>query len=97
MTTYFISRHQAAIAWAVSEGFAVDQQLAHLDIELIQAGDTVLGTLPINLVADVNQRGARYFHLSLNLPADKRGQELNVDEMRQYGARLEAYSAWRHA
>jgi CRISPR-associated protein Csx16 len=93
MTTYFISRHAGAIAWAASEGFRVDQQLAHLDSERIQAGDVVLGTLPINLVAAVNARGARYFHLTLELPAELRGQELTAELMRQYGARLEEYRA----
>ena len=93
MTTYFISRHAGAIAWAESEGFHVDQQLQHLDVEQIQAGDQVLGTLPVNLIAQVNARGARYFHLTLELPASLRGQELTADLMREHGARLEEYQA----
>lgn len=56
MTTYFISRHAGAIAWAESEGFHVDQQLAHLDIEHIHAGSGIV-TLPVNLIAQVNVVG----------------------------------------
>lgn len=93
MTTYFISRHSGAIAWAILQGFQVDQQLAHFDVSVVNVGDMVLGTLPINLVAEVNQRGARYFHLTLELPAELRGQELTAEIMQAYGARLEEFTA----
>ena len=93
MTTYFISRHSGAIAWAESQGFHVDQQLAHFEVNVVNAGDAVLGTLPVNLIAEVNQRGGRYFHLTLELPAEVRGQELTAQMMQQYGARLEEYAA----
>jgi CRISPR-associated protein Csx16 len=32
MTTYFITRHPGAIAWAQQQGITVDRQLGHLDI-----------------------------------------------------------------
>lgn len=95
MTTYFISRHAGAVEWAESEGFQVDQQLAHFEVEVVKPGDRVLGTLPINLVAEVNQRGGKYFHLTLNLPAERRGSELSAADMRTFGARLEPYRAQR--
>lgn len=91
MSTYFISRHAGAVAWAETEGFHVDACLAHLDLSLVKAGDTVLGTLPINLVAEVNARGGRYFHLTLTVPIELRGKELSTETMREYGARLEEY------
>lgn len=92
MTTFFISRHSGAIAWAESQGFHVDQQLAHFEASVVNAGDSILGTLPVNLIAEVNQRGGRYFHLTLELPAQLRGQELTAEMMQQYGARLEEYT-----
>lgn len=61
----------------------------------MQAGDNILGTLPINLVAEVNARGGHYFHLTLELPADARGKELTADDMRHYGARLKGCAAQR--
>lgn len=91
MTTYFISRHSGAIAWAESQGFHVDQQLAHFDVSVVQTGDLILGTLPVNLIAEVNQRGGRYFHLTLELPAELRGQELTATMMQTHGARLEEF------
>ncbi|MDQ6962063.1 MAG: CRISPR-associated protein Csx16, partial [Mariprofundaceae bacterium] len=89
--TYFVSRHSGAVTWAEEEGFHVDEQLTHLDISLIKKGDTVIGSLPVHLVADVCRKDARYLHLSLNLSAELRGKELSPQDMRDCGARLEAY------
>lgn len=91
MTTFFVTRHPGAILWAQRQGLAVDRQLAHLDPEQIAPGDTVIGVLPVNLAARVCARGGRYLNLSLDLPAEARGQELTADELERYGARLEGY------
>lgn len=91
MTTYFISRHRGACDWIKGQGIRVDRMLAHLEVNIIQPGDVVIGTLPVNLAAQVCARGGRYLHLSLDLPAYMRGCELSADDMSRLGARLEAY------
>ncbi|MFZ1494444.1 MAG: CRISPR-associated protein Csx16 [Candidatus Competibacter denitrificans] len=91
MTAFFISRHPGAREWAAEEGIVVDRQIAHLDTEIIQPGDVVIGTLPVNLAAWVCQRGGRYLHLSLELPPDWRGRELSADDLRQIGAQVQEY------
>ncbi len=91
MTTSFISRHPGAREWAAEEGIVVDQVIAHFDPATIQPGDVVIGTLPVNLAARVCQQGGRYLHLSLELPADRRGQELSAADLRRFGARLEEF------
>lgn len=91
MTTYFISRHPGARDWAASQGITVDKLLSHFDPQIIRPGDAVLGTLPVNLAAQVCARGGRYLHLSLDLPASLRGQELTAEDMSRLGARLEQY------
>ncbi len=91
MTTYFITRHPGAIAWAKQQGISVDRQLAHLDINDIQPGDTVIGSLPVNLAAEVCQRGAAYIHMGLTVPERWRGKELSLEQMIECGARLENY------
>lgn len=91
MTTYFVSRHPGARAWAAEEGFTVDQVIDHLDPADIQQGDVLIGSLPVNLAAEICERGARYLHLSLDLPAALRGCELSAAQMRACGARLEEY------
>jgi CRISPR-associated protein Csx16 len=90
--TFFLSRHPGAVDWARRQGLAVDHWLAHLDVAQVQPGDTVIGTLPIHLAAQVCARGGRYLHLSLDMPAELRGRELSADELERAGARLEGYS-----
>jgi CRISPR-associated protein Csx16 len=91
MTTFFISRHPGAKVWAAEQGLRIDQHLTHLDTARIQRGDTVIGTLPVHLAAAVCSQGARFFNLSLDLPAQWRGRELSADELRQCQARLESF------
>lgn len=91
MTTTFVSRHPGAVEWATRRGLHIDRHVAHLDPSSVEAGDTVIGTLPVNLAARVCECGARYFNLSLDLPAEARGRELTADELEWYGARLEAF------
>ncbi|MCU0836919.1 MAG: CRISPR-associated protein Csx16 [Chromatiaceae bacterium] len=95
MTTYFVSRHPGARDWAEEEGLEVDLVLAHLDPVDLVAGDRVIGSLPVNLAADVCARGARYLHLSLELPAVLRGRELTAEQMRELGARVEEFRVER--
>lgn len=91
MTTYFVSRHPGAREWARQEGIEVDAVVEHLDATTIQPGDTVIGSLPVNLAAEVCGRGARYLHLTLELPFELRGKELTAAEMRRCGARIEEF------
>jgi CRISPR-associated protein Csx16 len=95
MTLYFVSRHPGAQEWAREENIAVDALVEHLDPAIVMPGDTVIGSLPVNLAAEVCERGARYLHLSLELPLGSRGRELSAQDMRQCGARLEEFTVRR--
>ncbi|MFV0476268.1 MAG: CRISPR-associated protein Csx16 [Parahaliea sp.] len=91
MTTYFISRHPGALEWMKRRGPAFDRHVEHLDLDQIKAGDVLIGSLPVNLAAEVCARNAQYFNLSLQLPAHARGRELSVDELDSYEAKIEAF------
>ena len=80
-----------AVEWARRRGLQIDRLVEHLEVEQIQPGDTVIGTLPVHLAAEVYRRGAKYLHLSMEMPPQARGRELNADELEAYGARLEEY------
>ena len=88
VTAWFVSRHPGAIEWAARQGLAVDRFVRHLDPVQVQIGDTVMGSLPVHLAAAVCERGARYLHLAVELPPDRRGKELTADQLDQFGARL---------
>ena len=72
-----------------------DRHVPHLDPADIQPGDRVIGTLPVHLAAQVCARGAAYWHLSLELPAHKRGQELSAQELKSFGAALQRFDVQR--
>lgn len=91
MTTWFVSRHPGAVEWIGRQGSAVDQYVTHVAPAHVQPHDTVIGSLPVNLAAAICERGARYLHLSLDLPAHLRGCELSADQLDELGARLEEY------
>ncbi len=88
---YLVSRHPGAIAWCQRQPLAIDAILPHLDPALICAGDQVIGTLPLPMVAEVQRRGARYLHLSVPVPPELRGQELSAAQLEQLGAFLTEY------
>lgn len=90
-TTWFVSRHPGAIEWAKGQNLAIDRWVAHLDPTEVEAADTVIGSLPVNLAAAVCERGARYLHLSIVLPASLRGRDLSAAEMRAISAELKAF------
>ena len=91
MTTYFVSRHPGAVEWAAQQNFHVDALVAHLDPTQVQPGDTVMGSLPVHLAAQVCEHGGAYWHLSLALPAELRGRELTAADMQQMGAHVHPY------
>jgi CRISPR-associated protein Csx16 len=91
MTTWLVSRHSGALDWMRRRGVVFDRYAPHLTMEEIRAGDTVIGSLPVNLAADVCTRGATYRHLSLRLDAADRGRELSADDLDRYEATLATY------
>jgi CRISPR-associated protein Csx16 len=92
MTTWFVSRHAGAVAWAAAQGIHVDRLVAHLDLQDIQPQDRILGTLPVYLAAQVCAKGAEYWHLSLEIPAHLRGAELSAEQMNVLGACLQRFA-----
>ena len=89
---YFVTRHAGAIKWAVRQGLRARKiEMQNFDPRLVQPGDVVMGTLPIHLVAEVNQRGGQYWHLAMEVPPEWRGRELTADDMEACGARLDEF------
>lgn len=92
MTVWFVSRHPGALEWMQNHGPAFDRHVTHLASQEVAVGDTVVGSLPVNLAAEICARGARYFNLSLRLREEDRGRELSAGELAAYDAVLEEFS-----
>lgn len=97
MTTFFITRHPGAVEWAARQSLQIDRQIPHLDPASVQPGDVVIGTLPVNLAAQVCVRGGRFYNLSLEMPPEARGRELTADDLEAFGARLDEYAVQKLA
>lgn len=89
---YLITRHVGALEWLQKQFSEPAVYLDHLaQIDVIHAGDTVIGTLPINLAEAVCRRGGRYLHLVIDLPMALRGQELSARQLTELNAELVEY------
>ncbi|MDR1827311.1 MAG: CRISPR-associated protein Csx16 [Methylobacteriaceae bacterium] len=95
MTRWFVSRHPGAVDWAKHRTLRVDRFVSHLDPAEVAAGDVVMGTLPVDIAAEVCRRGASFYHLRLNASEDQRGRDLSADDLRNLGAGLEKYLVTR--
>jgi putative CRISPR-associated protein (TIGR02620 family) len=93
MTIWFVTRHVGAVEWARRKGIvasdfhAEDERVVEsINPENVARGDQVIGTLPVHLAADICGRGGRYFHITMTVPNERRGQELSPDDMEAFGA-----------
>lgn len=91
MTNWFVSRHLGAIEWAKQQPIQIDRWEVHLDIAQVQAGDTVIGTLPVHLAAEVCAKGAKFMFLQVPIAATQRGQELSADTLNDLGCSLQTF------
>lgn len=92
-TRWFVSRHRAAICWLteqLGEGRVV-QHLLPQHLQQLGPDHQIYGTLPVDLAAAVCKTGAHYYHLCLNLPASRRGMELDLAQLRACKPQLCAY------
>lgn len=94
MAVYFITRHPGAQEWAKRRGLDA-LVVSHFDPHQVEAGDIVLGTLPVHLACQVCEAQAYYYHLTLDIPASERGQEMTADRMEALGAKFERFTVRR--
>lgn len=91
MTVWFVSRHQGAIDWVKESDIQVDRFVAHLNVAEVEHGDTVIGTLPVHLAAEICAKGAKFAFLELPQTLEGRGSEYTAQDMREMGARLQRF------
>lgn len=91
MTVHVVTRHHGALDWLRSHGIRWDRHHERFDARDIKETDQVIGILPMRVAARICALGARYLHICINMPNDRRGSELTLEEMIQFGASLEEF------
>jgi putative CRISPR-associated protein (TIGR02620 family) len=83
-----VTRHKALLDHLVEEGLVPSdcRVVAHASAEDIR-GQHVIGVLPLHLAA----LAAKVTVVPLTVPAEKRGQELTLEEVRQYAGEPRTY------
>ena len=96
MAKYFVTQHAGALEWARAEGIEFEH-VSHLDTSIVNCGDHVIGTLPTHLAAEIIAKGARYFHLEMTVPEDRRlaRRDYSAKEMQDFEAKLVEYRVTR--
>jgi CRISPR-associated protein Csx16 len=94
MKTWLVTRHPGAREW-LARRFdpASIQVVAHLDINVIHTGDQVVGTLPVQAIAEIWARGGVYHHLTFAMAPEHRGRELSAADLDALGATLQCFYA----
>lgn len=83
-----VTRHSGAIEWLRQKGFAGDV-VSHLTPDQLDQGNIYIGSLPLQMISIIIEKGSRFFLLDLPAVAfTQRGQEMTPDEMDRAGARL---------
>lgn len=87
MRVLIVSRHKSTVELLMQmfQGRAESIRVTdHLnDISEINE-DLVVGNLPIEMIEQVLAAGKRFVLVSLNVPRELRGQELDIEQLKQY-------------
>ena len=92
--TIIITRHPGAVEWLHKQGYNNAERYNHLEqstIGSLTSNDTVIGSLPIHLAAQVCATKAQFIFLQIEIPNAMRGNELSCAEMEQCSAQLAAF------
>lgn len=105
MATYLVTRHEGTRIWATAASklgrlpFTIDQVVEHLDPSRLAKGDMVVGTVPLAVAAELEDRGVQFWALDLDLPQEDRGKELGPTRLYKLyetlGARFTRYKVRR--
>jgi len=85
MEVVIVSRHESTINY-LKKYFPEARVLSHVgSIDEIPKASLVIGNLPLSMIDElVNKKGCRVVVVSLNVPRDLRGQELNEDQLKEF-------------
>ena len=93
---WIINRHPATVEWFKHTYRVQATTLDYLDeqsLTLIKNGDTLLGNLPLQEIAKLCAKGVNYYEIRIPVaqPTRLRGQELNLEQLKQHPPVLTQY------
>ena len=96
MSIYIISRHQTTIDWITNHLAQQPEVCNHLDEELyqrLQPEDRVIGNLPLNWIARLNDRNIEFWSINVDYATHPqwRGKDLTQAEFLCLNPTLERY------
>jgi len=88
MNKIVVTRHPALVDYLIEEGVISKDTpvISHASAEDVQGKD-VIGVLPLSLASLANT----VTEVWLNIPAEKRGKELSLEEVKAYAKGVETY------
>lgn len=87
--TIIVTRHKALVQYLIETGMATAETpiITHVNAEDVD-GRHVIGVLPLHLAA----KAATVTEIPLDIPAELRGKELNLEQVRQFAGDPVKYS-----
>lgn len=88
METIIVTRHEALIQYLIEQGVVEEgtKVISHATPEDVN-GKHVIGVLPLRLAALT----AKVTEVPLNIPAEMRGKELSIKDVRKYAGEITSY------
>lgn len=88
METIIVTRHPGAIEFVQCRGYTGEVS-EHFMPDMAREGMLIIGVLPVHLIAQVIQTGARFIQVVMpQIPPEMRGVELSPAQMEEFGAQL---------
>lgn len=88
-----VTSHEGTIKWMAENGVKASKiVMDSFDPSTVKPTDTVIGTLPLHLAAEVIRRGGRYWNFVLDIPRSlRRKKELTAEDIAQCRPRFEEF------
>ena len=91
MKTICVTRHEGTVKLLKEMDIRVDEVVSHLDIDVVEDGDIVVGVLPVHIAAKVCEKNAKFYAVSLDLPEELRGIELSYEQVKGLGISIKEF------
>lgn len=85
-----VSRHEALVKWLEKQGIS-GEVVSHVANADQIRGKVVVGNLPLGLAAEAKE----VWSVDMEVPPERRGSEMTLEDMEAFGARLAKYKVLR--